>query len=180
MVYWWIHLGLGRHASSILYEHLLLAPKIRFTMAFLYDVSISLPKFSALFFYYRIFRRTHRWFYFSLWVLGSMTVAWLLAAWLSNIFQCWPVTKEWSPLEEGHCFSRWKWFLGTAIPSMIIDLIILIIPLPLLWSLHASPNRRLLITGVFLCGYWQVGPSALPIYNHGNSVRLTKVNKVCQ
>ena len=154
LIYWWISLGLGRHASTLPTKNLLEALKIVFAAAFLYDASISLPKLSAICFYYRIFRKTNCWFYTALHVLGGMTVAWLVAAWLSTIFQCTPVKKAWSPLEEDHCFNQWRSFLGTAIPSTVIDFCILIMPLPLLWSIHASQSRRLLITGIFLCGYW--------------------------
>ena len=39
---------------------------------------------------------------------------------------------------------------------MIIDLCILVMPLPMLWGLQTSRNRKLLTTGIFVCGYWSV------------------------
>ena len=153
LIYWWISLGLGRHASTLRPEDLLQGPKIIFVAAFFNDAGIALPKFSALFFYYRIFGKTSHWFYVALWVVGTLNAAWFVAACLSTLFQCTPIEKSWSPVKGGHCFSQWSWFLGTAIPSTVVDLCILLMPLLMLWRLQASKTRRSMITGVFLCGY---------------------------
>lgn len=153
LIYWWISLGLGRHASTLPPDDVLQGPKIIFVAAFFYDACIVLPKFSVLFFYYRIFEKTSHWFYVALRVVGTLNAAWFVGGCLSTLFQCVPVEKAWSPIDRGHCFSQPTWFLGTAISSTIIDLCILLMPLPMLWRLQASKARKLLLTGVFLCGY---------------------------
>ncbi|MCJ1225694.1 hypothetical protein MMC12_002343 [Toensbergia leucococca] len=153
LIYWWISIGLGRHASTLSRAELSQGAKIIFADAFLYDACISLPKFSALFFYYRIFRKTNRQFYYALLVVGSMNAAWLIAAWISTIFQCVPVRKAWETVEGGHCIAQWSWFLGTAIPSLVIDFCILVMPMPILWRLQMNTSRKVWIMGVFLCGY---------------------------
>ncbi|KAK6208474.1 putative secondary metabolism biosynthetic enzyme [Pestalotiopsis sp. IQ-011] len=153
LIFWWIKLGLGKHAATTSPEDLAKGPKIIFIAAFLYDSNISLPKFSALFFYRRIFQRTNIWFTAALWTVSIMNAGWLLSAWLSTVFQCTPVNAAWETVPGSTCISQWGWFFGTAIPSMIIDLCILILPLPLLWGLRASPARRFLVGVVFLCGY---------------------------
>lgn len=153
LIYWWISLGLGRHASTVSPEDLLQGPRIIFAAAFFYDASIVLPKFSALFFYYRIFEKTSRWFYVALLVVGTLNAGWFVAGCLSTLFQCVPIEKAWSIVGGGHCFSQWAWFLGTAIPSTLIDLCILLMPLPMLWRLQVSKTRKVMIIGVFLCGY---------------------------
>jgi hypothetical protein len=156
LIYWWIDLGLGKHAATVPPEDLAQAPKIIFVAAFLYDCNISLPKFAALFFYRRIFGYVSRWLSIALWVVGAMNAGWLLSALLSTVFQCQPVNAAWQAVEGAECISQWGWFLGTAIPSMIIDFFILVLPLPLLWGLRAPASRRLMVVLVFLCGYWYV------------------------
>jgi hypothetical protein len=147
---------LGKHAATVPKEHLLEGPKIIFVAAFFYDAAITFPKFSVLFFYHRIFQRNFDWFYYALWTVGSMNAAWLISAWISTIFQCVPVQAAWNPaFQKGaRCFDQRIWFLGTAIPSMIIDFLILIMPLPLLWNLQASWRRRVMVSAIFVCGYW--------------------------
>lgn len=43
--------------------------------------------------------------------------------------------------------------VGNSIASVIIDLVILIIPLPVLWKLQLKLGKKLLISGVFTGGY---------------------------
>ncbi|PVH91230.1 hypothetical protein DM02DRAFT_664223 [Periconia macrospinosa] len=42
---------------------------------------------------------------------------------------------------------------------MIIDFIILILPLPILWELHLSVWKKILVLGVFICGYLVIATS---------------------
>lgn len=155
IILWWINLGLGKHAATVPPENLAKSGKIIFMAAFFYDCAISLPKFSALFFYRRIFSNTNKWFAATLWAVGAMNAGWLISALISTVFQCDPVYAVWSetPVPDAKCFEQQPWFLGTAIPSMIIDLFILILPLPMLWGLQATASRRLMVGFVFLCGY---------------------------
>ena len=135
-------------------------------------MGIGLPKFSVLFFYYRIFGKTSHWFYVALRVVGAMNAAWFVAAFLSTLLQCMPVEKAWSTVQGGHCFSKWTLYLGTAIPSTIIDLCILLMPLPMLWRLRASRTKKLMIIGVFLCGYGYDQLSRSPSLQNDKLLRL--------
>ncbi|KAF1956447.1 hypothetical protein CC80DRAFT_563327 [Byssothecium circinans] len=58
-----------------------------------------------------------------------------------------------NPGEPGRCLDYYRWWLGSAISSVIIDAIILIMPLPSLWELHLTMGRKLLVLAVFICGY---------------------------
>ena len=156
LIYWWISLGLGLHAATLPAESLLQTPKIMFAASLLSGVAIALPKFSALFFYYRIFGDTTRWVYRALWLLGGLNVAWLAAALLSTVFSCTPVQASWTKVEGSHCIQQQPWYLGVAIPSTIIDACIMALPMPMLWGLKASKSRRAFVSFIFICGYWYV------------------------
>lgn len=106
-----------------------------------------------LFFYPRIFEDTSRTFNIVLYTLGALSTGWLIAALLSTGFQCSPTQAAYDPLVQGHCFPQWPWFLGTAISSTIIDVCILLAPLPGLWRLQMPITRRLGIIVIFLAGY---------------------------
>ncbi len=54
---------------------------------------------------------------------------------------------------DGHCSNEDTLWLGSVIPSVIIDLIILIMPLPMIWKLQMKLTKKILIMGVFMCGY---------------------------
>jgi hypothetical protein len=126
--------------------------KILYANYFLYDVGISLPKLSALCFYGRIFQTSRR-FTQGLWGVGVLVIAWMICAVLSVIWQCHPIRKAWNPTVPGTCLNYYQWWLGSAISSVIIDGIILVLPFPLLWGLHLPLSRKLLVLCVFICGY---------------------------
>lgn len=159
LIFWWIDLGLGKHQATVEPADLAMGPKIIFIATFFYDCNISLPKFSALFFYNRIFGRTNKWFTIALWTVGTLNTGWLLSSLVSTIFQCTPINAAWEVVPGSTCIAQWSWFFGTAIPSMIIDFLILIMPLPILWGLKAPISRRIMVGTIFLCGYWWVSVS---------------------
>ncbi|OJJ99926.1 hypothetical protein ASPACDRAFT_43563 [Aspergillus aculeatus ATCC 16872] len=154
LIFYWISLGLGRHIATLPVSHQLAGPKIIFAAAFLYDASITFPKLSVLCFYHRIFQRGGGpWVRPTLAAVGALCVFWLIGSWLATAFQCTPVRASWEAVAGSKCVTQWKFFTGTAAPSAILDLIILLIPLPLLWSLHMTRAKKAMLIGLFICGY---------------------------
>ncbi|KAF4767773.1 hypothetical protein N7455_006970 [Penicillium solitum] len=151
--FYWISLGLGRHSATLPVSNQLAGPKIIFAAAYLYDICITLPKLSVLCFYYRVLRRGATWVLPTLWAVGALCVCWLIGSGLLTTFQCTPIDAAWEPVPNARCFTQWKFFTGTAAPSAILDLIILLIPLPLLWSLHMTKAKKAMLIGLFICGY---------------------------
>lgn len=94
-------------------------PLIFFGAAFLYDAAISLPKFSILFFSYRIFQKKE--------LLGLRLAwdSWCYERWVAHFdvdldhLPVHNVEKVYSPFVEGHCFSQYKWFIATALSTGI-------------------------------------------------------------
>ncbi|KAG4034477.1 hypothetical protein MFRU_003g04380 [Monilinia fructicola] len=84
---------------------------------------------------------------------GAINFAWTLFVIISGIFQCTPVEKAWKPLLPGHCIDFYAWYIAIAATSFSVDLIILILPMPLLFKLRLSLPRKILVTLLFLLGY---------------------------
>ncbi|CAF9918824.1 hypothetical protein IMSHALPRED_004427 [Imshaugia aleurites] len=72
---------------------------------------------------------------------------------MSTIFVCTPVRKGWLPEVPGRCLNTNRWFLGSTISSVIIDVYIMFLPLPVLWTLHTGRARKVVLTGFFFCAY---------------------------
>ena len=153
LIFHWLTLGLGRHFTTIPPSDIPQIYKIIFATSFMYGFAVSLPKFSVLFFYDRIFQRTSQWLYIATIVVGTLNLAWLVASWFTTIFACVPVEASWTMSKDARCMEPLQSYLGTSIPSMVIDLCILLIPLPRLWNLKASKTRRAFVTCIFICGY---------------------------
>ena len=71
-------------------------------------------------------------------------------------FNCTPVDKYWKPELSGTCIDIYDGFLGTAIPNVITDIFLLLLPLPMLWRLYISWRSKIGLILVFFSGYWFV------------------------
>ena len=143
--------------------------QILFAQYFLYDAGISLVKLSALLFYTRIFTSQSPRFRHIIWMTHVLVLLWLLGIWFATLFLCSPIQKQWNPTVAGNCGDTGGLWLGSAIPSVIIDVIILALPMPMLWRLKLMRSRKILITGVFVCGYWSDSPLRTNILYHTHS-----------
>ena len=115
---------------------------------------IALPEFSVLFFYARLFKKTSRTFRVGLFVTSAFVTAWMLYSLIFLLLQCEPIEKNWLLATSGHCRDPYNWHIGYTVSSVAIDLLIMLLPLPILWNLHVGRSRKVALTGLFLCGYW--------------------------
>ncbi|RCI07612.1 hypothetical protein L249_1653 [Ophiocordyceps polyrhachis-furcata BCC 54312] len=127
-----IHDGFGRHLDTLPGPGLLRINKYVFILYFLYDGGLFFTKESALAFLSRVFprRATPRWFYICLWVGHGLNLTWLSGVFFGTLFTCDPIAKSWNDLIPGHCGLISGLFVGSAVPSVFIDLFILVLPLP--------------------------------------------------
>ncbi|KAI0475610.1 hypothetical protein GGR56DRAFT_646648 [Xylariaceae sp. FL0804] len=152
----WRSIGLGLHADVVAAhdpEYLLQGAKYLYIAIFFFDSSISFPKLSALFFYGRIFRSNNRGFRVHLKVVGGLVVGWMLATLFSTLFECIPIAKAWDATLPGHCIQTFPWYLATAALSVLVDCYILLLPLPMIWTLNVSLRRRVYLLVTFLLAY---------------------------
>ena len=151
--------GLGHHENQITPERLLLSFKYQYVQELLYQPAITLPKYSALFFFVRVFgvAEDSRFFRSNIRAAMGVVTIWVFWALLFDIFQCSPVRKAWLPTIPGHCINKApNWFVGFAGVSVIIDLYIMLLPLPILWSMYTGRKRKMIMTAFFFCAYWYV------------------------
>ncbi|KAI0156746.1 hypothetical protein GGR52DRAFT_566223 [Hypoxylon sp. FL1284] len=147
--------GFGRHVWTLTPDDALLVTKLIFAGDFIFDVALSFTKLSALLFYSRVFPiyANAKWFNMTMWITHSFNIAWLIGIIFGTIFICDPVEKNWNPSLPGSCKPATPVYVGSAISSVFIDLIILILPLPKIWGLQTSTARKVGTTLVFVLAY---------------------------
>ena len=150
--FYWVSIGLGRHISRAPGPPSQLA-KILFVENLIYNSGLTLVKMSVLLFYTRLFSND-RAYRTAFWITGALIVGWWVAIDLLAIFSCVPPKKSWLPKTPGHCLSSHNGQLGATIPNVIIDVLLLVLPIPMLWRLHISTGRKMGLVGVFTAGYW--------------------------
>lgn len=125
----------------------------------LYAPAIAMVKFSILLFYAPIFTEhtakmpTQIWFQRALYIMGAITLLWWISCQFIVIFECAPIHYFWNrkPV-TGHCLDVQIFFHSRAIPNIITDLVLLILPLPLIWRLRLPIEQKAALSGVFLLG----------------------------
>ena len=147
------NLGLGKHATVVPEKNQFKIAKLSWICYFLFNAGTSSGKSSALFFYSRIFSNAKLSFKYTIWVTQLVLYLWFIGISIGMLLACKPIQKYWNPLLPGSCTNESTMWLASVIPSIVIDFVILLLPLPLLWNLQMKRNRKILITGMFVCGY---------------------------
>jgi hypothetical protein len=128
--------------------------KLFWIIYFIFSTGTAFSRASALLFYARVFSVSRSRFRYALWLVHSMNVIWILATLFNLILMCHPTLPVWRKLVDGSCSDNLgqQWVRG-GLSSLIIDIIILVMPIPQLWKLKMQTKRRVQISGVFFCGY---------------------------
>ncbi|KAI1141436.1 hypothetical protein F5Y05DRAFT_261382 [Hypoxylon sp. FL0543] len=151
-----IHYGVGYHIWTLPPENTAMIVRIIFAIYLTYDTALFLTKASALLFLSRLFpnHANALWFNLVRYAAHALNIAWFLGIVFGTFFMCDPVAKNWDvAITYGTCGSTSSLFIGSAVPSVAIDLIILILPLPKIWGLQISKGRKLGISVIFFFGY---------------------------
>ena len=117
-----------------------------------YAVGLTLTKCSILFLYLRIFGINQR-FRRIAYGLLVIAVAWGTSLTIGAIFQCKPIAAAYDPLiSHKSCIKVRDYFVVTSILNVLIDVAILVLPLPLLWQLQLSTSRKLTLSVILTLG----------------------------
>ena len=108
-------------------------------------------KLSILHLYTRIFS-VHKLAFFA-YVIGALTLAYWLSTILTAFLICTPFAYNWDKLIiGGHCGNVLTYYLSTAIVNLLIDVAIVVLPLPILWGLQMKTSRKIALTAIFSLG----------------------------
>ncbi|KAK2735124.1 integral membrane protein [Colletotrichum kahawae] len=137
----------------------------------LYTISIVLVKAAILAFYWRIFsaRRESR---LAIYILLGITCAWGIAL-LVSTFQCLPVSAFWlrfdananlSPSDYECGVNVKTFFIANAIPNIITDVLLLLLPVPGIWSLQLRKPQKMALVGIFTLGIFVTAVSFIRLH----------------
>ena len=146
-----IHLGFGKHFQQ---AKVPLSTFLRnnFIQENFYNIGLTMAKLSVVLFYARCFGSVKPSFRVALFATALVVVAWGVI--FTFFFSCTPVRRVWDLSVPGHCIDFSGLVLGSAISNVVIDLILLLLPLPMLWRLQMSIVRKASLTIAFALGYW--------------------------
>ncbi|KAK7756330.1 hypothetical protein SLS62_001556 [Diatrype stigma] len=108
-------------------------------------------KLSILWLYHRLFATTEfrRWSWTMLVFVSCYGIAFLIV-YLTN---CIPMDQLWNPQPGGHCRDMQYSDYATVGINMLIDIAILILPMPTLWGLQLPVRKKVIVTVMFSFGF---------------------------
>ncbi|MCJ1463094.1 hypothetical protein MMC07_001699 [Pseudocyphellaria aurata] len=166
--YWVTKEGAGKHERDLTLSEKILLLKYMTLGLITYGLTITAVKISILSLYRRVFNTVP--LKKVTLVVGFLCVTWLCGDVFSTIFFCSPISAAWDPelVFTNHCRDFQAFLLGITISNLLLDVIILCMPLPMIWSLKLSTSKKLEISGIFLLGSFTCIASLIRIVTIGN------------
>lgn len=146
------HFAIGRHFETLTPENVIVSGKTFYVAYMAWTFGIALVKSAALFFYARIFNIIPS-FRQALNLCHALTLIWFVSNLLLIIFKCTPIDKTWYPWKPGTCISLFLWHITEGTFDAVLNLVILVLPMPMVLTLQASWKRRMLLITAFFFGY---------------------------
>jgi hypothetical protein len=147
--------GVGKHLDVLLVtnpEALIRWAKCGYAIEQLYSIAVVFPKLSILASYLRIFlTKPYR---VTTYTLAAIIVANGIAGVITSFASCRPFSSRWTQMAyaDKYCIDTvayWRWI---SFPNIITDLVMLVLPLPVIWSLRLAKKDRLALVAIFCCG----------------------------
>lgn len=116
-----------------------------------YLAAVVLPKLSILVLYLRIFiKRTDR---IACWATAAFLIANWLGATVALFCMCMPLDFLWDKtIPDGHCIDINAGYRWSSLMNIITDVVMLILPLPVIWKIQTSMRLKIGLTLTFALG----------------------------
>ena len=125
-----------------------------------YNCSLTAIKMTFLFQYYRVLGTKRMKNY----IIGAtvFVLLWSISQLFVVIFTCVPVHKFWKPETPGTCIELVKFWYANAAGNIVTDVLIFVLPLPVIGSLKLRKPQKIMLLGVFCLGFFVSAHPHLP------------------
>lgn len=108
-------------------------------------------KLALLIIIIRVFGAVHKKTLLGVYVFIGMLILYYVSGFFIKLFICWPISAYWKG-QKDKCLNQRAIIMSDSIISVISDLVILLLPTPLTWSLQLPKRKRLRVTGLLCAG----------------------------
>lgn len=140
-----------------------------FVEELVYYPSVSFPKLAILCLYLRIF--TTRFYRYSAHICAWIIISSIVVFIIVSLTACKPLAFKWNKTIQGHCIDQVASYRYVSLPNLITDLIILILPHPVIWHLHTGRIQKVALTITFLTGSMWVATT----YGNEDSINIANL-----
>ncbi|KUI73190.1 hypothetical protein VM1G_08943 [Cytospora mali] len=99
----------------------------------------------------KVFGPVHKKTIVGIWVFMALLAGYYISALVVKIRICWPIRAYWEG-DTSKCLNQSAIITADAIVSAVSDLVILLMPTPLTWSLQLPLRKKLRVTGILCAG----------------------------
>ncbi|KAI4121453.1 MAG: hypothetical protein LQ338_006351 [Usnochroma carphineum] len=128
-------------------------------------LALGCVKLSFLFFYRRIFTTgISTWFNKATTGLIVIILVWTGAFFFALLFACKGTWSAWwgSVMDlSTKCVQTLKLELALVTSDFVTDVLVMVLPIPMIWRLHMSTSRKIAVTGIFLLGAVAIAASVV-------------------
>ncbi|KAF5690999.1 integral membrane protein PTH11 [Fusarium circinatum] len=141
----------GVHAWELPLKKFNEGNQLTFISPILYAVCTACSKMALALFYRRL--SPQRWWKWSVYSVFFLVAGYNLAILLVVLFGCTPFKKSWDPtILEGSCVDRGAVYICTAALGILSDLVLLIMPLPMILQLQMPRRQKAGLVVLFAIG----------------------------
>ncbi|KAK4674900.1 hypothetical protein QC764_503070 [Podospora pseudoanserina] len=154
--------GGGKHLWVVTHEEFTKLYQTTYAFVIVYITCISATKVSILLFYRRVFGTNVIWYI----VFGFTCAHWaeVTITWLAG---CRPIDYYWrqytDPTATGSCIDAPLFYFCNGIIGLVIDVAILLVPIPTVWKLNMPTTKKVFVGGILLLGSFVCVASAIRI-----------------
>lgn len=147
--------GIGYHQADLAAtspHKITTAAKYTLIIPLIYLPAVILAKLALLVMYARIFvKRTDL---IACWVVAALMIANCVGAMVAGFFICVPLNYLWDRTIPGggHCINVNAWYRWSSLMNIITDVVMLILPLPVIWKIQISRKVKIGLTITFATG----------------------------
>ncbi|KAI0484907.1 hypothetical protein GGR56DRAFT_49640 [Xylariaceae sp. FL0804] len=145
-------LRLGSMLTAILTSQYLEVFRLLYAFFMLFAKSAILLEWKNIF----VPHGTRNWFFWATMIMLGVNITTYTVAIFLTCFRCIPIWKIWQPWVDGHCFSQKPTDVATTFNNLAVDVVVLVLPQPIIWKLNMTRSRKVGVSVVFSMGLFAV------------------------
>ncbi|KAL6709022.1 hypothetical protein ACN47E_002149 [Coniothyrium glycines] len=143
--------ALGREMDSVSTQEMVTFYQSVLAGLLLWTTSTTFIRISAILLFIRIFPLAR--FITLCWFVLALNLAYAIATYFAGFLMCQPITYTWDASRlGGHCGNWRTFYLWHGTQNLVLDLIVVIMPMPLLWRLQLPSYKKVTLTIIFALG----------------------------
>jgi hypothetical protein len=144
--------GWGLDITKFTAADAMMATKIFPSIMIVWNTSVCLVRVSMLLFYIQLFRISNWRIVF--WIFVALNVSSLTSIICSTLLVCRPLAYSYDKsIAGGHCGDILKLQLFTAIWNLLMDVAIVVLPMPIVWTLKMRTKKKVGVSLMFGMGF---------------------------